>query len=143
MRQINRAAVLGSGVMGSTIAAHLANAGIEVLVLDIVPSKLTDEEKEKGMTLDDPQVRNRIVNNNIAGLKKMKPAPFYLPENIKLIETGNFEDDIHKIAEADWIIEVVVENMKIKHDVLKNKICLLYTSPSPRDRTRSRMPSSA
>jgi 3-hydroxyacyl-CoA dehydrogenase len=112
--------------MGSTIAAHLANAGIEVLVLDIVPSKLTDEEKEKGMTLDDPQVRNRIVNNNIAGLKKMKPAPFYLPENIKLIETGNFEDDIHKIAEADWIIEVVVENMKIKHDVLKNKIVPNY-----------------
>ncbi|WP_273266003.1 3-hydroxyacyl-CoA dehydrogenase/enoyl-CoA hydratase family protein [Flexistipes sinusarabici] len=126
MRQINKAAVLGSGVMGSTIAAHLANAGIEVLVLDIVPKELTDEEKTKGLTLNDPEVRNRIANNNIAGLKKMKPAPFYLPENIKLIETGNFEDDIHKITEADWIIEVVVENMKIKHDVLKNKIIPNY-----------------
>ncbi len=126
MRQINKAAVLGSGVMGSTIAAHLANAGIEVLVLDIVPKELTEEEKSKGLTLDDPVVRNRIVNNNVAGLRKMKPAPFYLPENIDLIETGNFEDDIHKIAEADWIIEVVVENMKIKHDVLKNKIVPNY-----------------
>ncbi|HCW94147.1 MAG TPA: hypothetical protein DHM44_10765, partial [Flexistipes sinusarabici] len=63
MRQINKAAVLGSGVMGSTIAAHLANAGIEVLVLDIVPKELTDEEKTKGLTLNDPEVRNRIANN--------------------------------------------------------------------------------
>lgn len=126
MRQINKAAVLGSGVMGATIAAHLANAGIEVVVLDIAPNELTEDEKAKGLSLEDPGVRNRIVNNNVQSLKKMKPAPFYLPENINLIETGNFEDDMDKIAEVDWIIEVVVENMEIKHKLLKEKIVPNY-----------------
>ena len=80
MRQINRVAVLGAGVMGATIAAHLANAGLEILLLDIVPKKLDKQEEAKGLTLDSPVVRNRIAQNGLQGLLKMKPAPFYLKE---------------------------------------------------------------
>jgi 3-hydroxyacyl-CoA dehydrogenase len=114
MMQINRVAVLGAGVMGATIAAHLANAGLDVLMLDIVPRELTEAEERKGLTLADPQVRNRIVENGRQGLEKMKPAPLYLNSYIDRIETGNFEDDLDKLSTCEWIIEVVVENMAIK-----------------------------
>ncbi len=114
MIQINRAAVLGAGVMGATIAAHLANAGIDVLMLDIVPRELTEEEEKKGLSLDDPQVRNRIAESGRQGLLKMKPAPLYLKNYIGRIETGNFEDDLDKLSTCEWIVEVVVESMNIK-----------------------------
>jgi len=114
MMQINRAAVLGAGVMGATIAAHLANAGLDVLMLDIVPGELTEEEEKKGLTLDDPPVRNRIAESGRQGLLKMKPAPLYLKSYIDRIETGNFEDDLDKLSTCEWIVEVVVENMNIK-----------------------------
>ena len=118
MRQINRVAVLGAGVMGATIAAHLANAGLEVLMLDIVPRELTGEEEKQGLDLESPQVRNRIANKGLADLLKMKPAPFYLQQYAGQISTGNLDDDLAKVKECDWIIEVVIEHMPIKKDLL-------------------------
>ncbi len=118
MRQINRVAVLGSGVMGATIAAHLTNAGLDVLLLDIVPRELTGAEEKQGLTLESPQVRNRIAANGLAGLLKMKPAPFYLPEYAGQISVGNLEDDLDKLKTCDWVIEVVIEHMPIKKDLL-------------------------
>ncbi len=118
MRQINRVAVLGSGVMGATIAAHLANAGLEVLLLDMVPQKLSAAEEQQGLTLDSPAVRNRIVNAGRESLLKMKPAPLYLKEYAARIAVGNFEDDLDKVGDCDWIIEVVIEHMPIKKDLL-------------------------
>jgi len=112
--QIKRAAVLGSGVMGSGIAAHLANIGIPVLLLDIVPGKLTDEEVLKGLTLESSQVRNKIAANSKQALLKQKPAPLTTKSNLSLIEAGNFEDNLEKLKDVDWIIEVIVENLDIK-----------------------------
>ncbi len=127
MMQINRVAVLGAGVMGATIAAHLANAGMEILLLDIVPEKLVGQEEADGLTLDSPAVRNRIAESGLKGLWKMKPAPFYLSEYGAQIETGNLDDDLEKLKECDWVIEVVVEYMPIKLDLL-NKI-VPYLAP--------------
>ncbi|BDG37350.1 3-hydroxyacyl-CoA dehydrogenase NAD-binding domain-containing protein [Saccharococcus caldoxylosilyticus] len=117
VKRIRRAAVLGSGVMGSGIAAHLANVGIPTLLLDIVPRELTKEEEAKGLTLEHKEVRNRLVNQALQKLLKQKPAPLMSKANLSLIEVGNFEDDFHRLAEADWIIEVVVENLDIKKGV--------------------------
>src|ERR1043166_2311083 len=112
---IAKAAVLGAGTMGAAIAAHLANASIPTLLLDIAPTKLTPEEEKQGLTLDSPAVRNRIVNGLFEASKKLKPAPFMLPGNAKLIRTGNFIDDIAKLNDCDLVIEAVVENLDIKH----------------------------
>ncbi len=122
MRQINRVAVLGAGVMGATIAAHLANAGLDVVMLDIVPRELTEQEKAKGLSLESPVVRNRIATKGLQDLLKMKPAPFYLKEYAKQIEVGNLEDDLAKLQKCDWIIEVVVEHMPIKLDLLQKLV---------------------
>jgi len=122
MNQINRVAVLGAGVMGATIAAHLANAGLEILLLDIVPKELDKKEEAQGLTLDSPAVRNRIAESGLKGLLKMKPAPFYLTDFAGQIDVGNFEDDLEKLKECDWIIEVVVEYMPIKLELLKKLI---------------------
>jgi len=119
MRQINRVAVLGAGVMGATIAAHLANAGLEILLLDIVPKGLDKQEEAQGLTLESPVVRNRIARNGLQGLLKMKPAPFYLSRYASRIQVGNLVDDLGKLKECDWVIEVVVEYMPIKLDLLK------------------------
>ncbi|EZH66008.1 3-hydroxyacyl-CoA dehydrogenase [Bacillaceae bacterium JMAK1] len=116
---IQRAAVLGSGVMGSGIAAHLANLGINVLLLDLPAKELTDEEKAKGLTLDHPQVRNRQVATNKQKLFKQKPAPLSSKENAQRIEVGNLEDDLHKLGDVDWIIEVVVENLDVKKQLFE------------------------
>lgn len=112
---VAKAAVLGAGTMGAGIAAHLANAGIPTLLLDIAPSELTPEEEKKGLTLESPQVRNRIVNSLFEAAKKLKPAPFMLADNAKLIKLGNFTDDLAKIKDCDLVIEAVVENLEIKH----------------------------
>ncbi|MGG0643333.1 3-hydroxyacyl-CoA dehydrogenase/enoyl-CoA hydratase family protein [Sporosarcina gallistercoris] len=112
--QIKKAAVIGSGVMGSGIAAHLANIGIPVLLLDIVPSNLTEDEEKKGLTLQHQAVRNRIVSGSIQKLLKQKPAPLTSKKNLELIEAGNLEDDMEKLKDVDWIIEVVVENLDVK-----------------------------
>jgi len=117
MLQVRKAAVLGAGTMGSAIAAHLANAGIPALLLDIVPKELTEEERAKGLTLDSPEVRNRIVRSLFENAKKLKPAPLMLEENARLITLGNFDDDMSKIKDCDIVIEAVVENLEIKHKV--------------------------
>ncbi|MBA4121355.1 MAG: enoyl-CoA hydratase/isomerase family protein [Acidobacteria bacterium] len=115
MLQIGKAAVLGAGTMGAAIAAHLSNAGIPTLLLDIAPKELSEDETKKGLPLDAPQVRYRIVNSLFEAAKKLKPAPFMLGDNANLISLGNFEDDLHKIKDCDFVIEAVVENLDIKH----------------------------
>ncbi|WP_353947606.1 3-hydroxyacyl-CoA dehydrogenase NAD-binding domain-containing protein [Sporolactobacillus sp. Y61] len=117
-RTIRKAAVIGSGVMGSGIAAHLANAGIPCLLLDIVPDRLTAKEAAGGLTLNDPQVRNRLATAAITGLKRAKPAPLYDSELARLITPGNLEDHLDQLKEVDWIIEVIVENLSIKKELL-------------------------
>ena len=116
-REIRRAAVLGAGVMGSGIAAHLANAGIPVLMLDIVPPTFTDKDAELGLTESDPRFRNRFALTGLDGIKKSKPAALYSKRFLPLIEVGNFEDDWEKLADCDWIVEVVVERLDIKQQV--------------------------
>ncbi|MCA0971732.1 3-hydroxyacyl-CoA dehydrogenase/enoyl-CoA hydratase family protein [Halobacillus litoralis] len=116
-RKIKRAAVLGSGVMGAGIAAHLANVGIPTLMLDIVPKELNEKEKSKGLTLEHPAVRNRVAEMNKQALKKQKPSPLTSQANLDLIQVGNFSDDMEKLSEVDWVIEVVVENLEIKKKV--------------------------
>lgn len=116
-RKIRKAAVLGSGVMGAGIAAHLANVGIPSYLLDIVPRELTEEESKKGLTLSDPAVRNRIAQAGKDRLLKEKPAPLYDKNNLNLITVGNFEDHLPLLSEVDWIIEVVVENLEVKKSV--------------------------
>lgn len=119
-RKIRKVAILGSGTMGSGLAAHLANAGIPSYMLDIVPKELTVEEKAKGLTLDNPQVRNRIVEQNKQnGVVKMKPASIMSKDFARRITTGNFEDNLEWLSECDWIIEVVAEKLDIKKQVLK------------------------
>jgi 3-hydroxyacyl-CoA dehydrogenase len=120
IRRINKVAVLGSGVMGSGIACHFANIGAEVLLLDIVPRELNEAEAKAGKTLDDPAVRNRIVNNSLKAALKSKPSPIYKQEFASRITTGNFDDDLSKIKECDWIIEVVIERLDIKKSVFEN-----------------------
>lgn len=119
-RRINKVAVIGSGIMGSGIACHFANIGVEVLLLDIVPRDLTEKEKKKGLSLEDKAVRNRIVNDSLQASLKSKPSPIYHQDFAKRIKTGNLEDDISKVSEADWIIEVVVERLDIKKQVFDN-----------------------
>ena len=122
MRQINKAAVLGAGVMGATIAAHLANAGIPVVLLDMAPKELNAAEKAAGLTIDNPKVRNRIAAAGLEGLKKMKPAPLFLPAYAGYIETGNFEDNMGELRQCDWVVEVVTENMAIKKQLFSEKV---------------------
>lgn len=114
---IKQVAVLGSGVMGSQIACHFANIGLQVLLLDIVPNELTAKEKEAGKTLEDSSVRNRIVNDSLQAAIKLKPAPLYNRSFVSRITTGNFTDDFEQIKHADWIIEVVVERLDIKKTI--------------------------
>lgn len=117
-RTIKKAAVLGSGIMGSGIAAHLANVGIPTLLLDIVPAELTAEEIAKGLSLKDRNVRDRLAVAAKQKLLKQKPAPLTSKEHLHLIEPGNLEDDLDRLNEVDWIIEVVVERLDIKKKVL-------------------------
>jgi 3-hydroxyacyl-CoA dehydrogenase len=103
--------------MGAAIAAHLANAGIPTLLLDIPTPELSSEEAARGLSLDSPAVRNRVVNSLFEASKKLKPAAYMLADNAKLITTGNFADDIEKLRDRDLIIEAVVENLDIKHKI--------------------------
>ncbi|WP_265605923.1 3-hydroxyacyl-CoA dehydrogenase/enoyl-CoA hydratase family protein [Bacillus velezensis] len=114
---IKKAAVLGSGVMGSGIAAHLANIGIPVLLLDIVPNELTKDEMKKGLTLESPEVRNRLSRSAMQKSLKQKPAPLTSVANLDYITAGNLEDDAAQLKDADWIIEVVVENLDVKKQI--------------------------
>jgi 3-hydroxyacyl-CoA dehydrogenase len=116
---INRVAVVGAGVMGSAIAAHFANVGFPVDLLDIAPSELSADEKAKGLTLSHSQVRNRIVRNGLESAKRSRPAAFFVPEFADLIRLGNLEDHLSRLSEVDWIIEAVTENFEIKEGVLR------------------------
>lgn len=112
--RIEKAAVLGAGTMGAQIAAHLANAHIPTILLDIAPRELTPEEQARGLKLDSKEVRNRIANAGFEAAKKAKPAAFFTPDFASLITVGNFEDDLPKLKDCDLIIEAVVENLDIK-----------------------------
>lgn len=118
-RRIKKIAVIGSGIMGSGIACHFANIGVDVLLLDIIPRELNDTEKSKGLTLEDKVVRNRIVNDDLAKALKSKPSPIYHQKFANRITTGNLEDDIAKVKDVDWIMEVVVERLDIKKQVFE------------------------
>ena len=108
-RNINKVAIIGSGIMGSSIACHFANIGVNVLLLDIVPTKLSNEEIEKGINEKDKIFRNKIVSSSLNKTIKSKPSPLYNKKFRERIEIGNLEDDIEKVETADWIIEVVIE----------------------------------
>lgn len=118
-RRIKKVAVLGSGIMGSRIACHFANIGVEVLLLDILPRELNEKEQAKGLTLESSQVRNRIVNDSLQSTLKSNPSPIYSKSFAKRIETGNFDDDLSKIAGCDWIIEVIIERLDIKQQLFE------------------------
>lgn len=116
-RIIKKVAVLGSGIMGSRIACHFANIGVEVLLLDIVPRELNDNDKKKGLTIESKAFRNRIVNEALQNTLKANPSAIYKKSFSNRITTGNFDDDMNRIASCDWIIEVVVEDLKIKKKI--------------------------
>lgn len=118
-RSIRKVAVLGSGVMGSAIACHFANVGCEVLLLDIAPKELTDDEKKKGLALDNKAVKNRIVQSSLEKSIKSNPAPLMSKKFASRVSIGNFDDDMSKIKDVDWTIEVVVENLDIKKKVFE------------------------
>ena len=110
LRQIRKAAVLGAGTMGSRIAAHLANAGVPVVLLDMVPSGMAAEAPKRE--------RNKLVLAALDGLKLSRPAALYAPEGLRLITPGNFEDDLGLVHDCDWIIEAVAEDLEIKHALI-------------------------
>ncbi len=115
--RIEKAAVLGAGTMGAQIAAHLANAGVPTLLLDIVPRELTPEEQKKGLTLESKEVRDRIARAGLEAAKKARPAAFFTPDKATLVTVGNFDDDLPKLKDRDLIIEAVVENLDIKRQL--------------------------
>lgn len=119
MMRIERAAVLGAGTMGAQIAAHLANAGVPTLLLDIPPRELTPDEQAKGLSLESKQVRNRIARAGLDAATKAKPAAFFTPDKAALVSVGNFDDDIAKLKDCDLIVEAVVENLNIKRSLFE------------------------
>ncbi|MBA4397978.1 MAG: 3-hydroxyacyl-CoA dehydrogenase, partial [Syntrophus sp. (in: bacteria)] len=133
---IKKAAVLGAGVMGATIAAHLTNAGIECCLLDIVPFELTEADKKKGLTEQSPAWRNRFAAAGLAGVTKSKPASFFAKKNASMIKIGNFEDNLGWLADVDWVCEVVIENLKIKQELfakvekIVKPTCIVSTNTS-------------
>ncbi len=118
-KKIKKASVIGAGVMGATIAAQLANVGIETSLLDIIPPELTDDDKKKGLTKESKAFRDKFGQNGLNIALKSKPASFYIPENAKLITIGNLEDNLEWLSDVDWIIEVVVERLDIKKSVFE------------------------
>ncbi|MBN8706677.1 MAG: enoyl-CoA hydratase/isomerase family protein [Bacteroidetes bacterium] len=118
-RTVRKAAILGSGVMGSRIAAHFANNGVDVLLLDIVPKSLSDDETKKGLTAESPAFRNRFAKSGLENAVKSNPAAFYRADLASRVKTGNFEDNFPEIKDADWILEAVIENLDIKKSVFE------------------------
>jgi len=119
-RSIKKVAVLGSGIMGSRIACHFANIGVNVLLLDITPKELTPEEAKKGLTSESKEFRNRIVNSALQTAVTSNPSPLYKKSFASRIATGNFTDQMKDVETCDWIVEVVIENLEIKKKVFEN-----------------------
>ena len=115
---IRRVVVIGSGTMGGGIAAHAANAGLSVRLLDVAPKELTPEEERKGLKLDSPAVRNRVVNAALERLKRSKPPAFFTPEAAGLVAVGNLVENFEWVSEADWVVEAIVEQLEAKRDLL-------------------------
>ena len=115
--RVEKAAVLGAGTMGAQIAAHLANAGVPTILLDIAPRELTAEEQAKGLSLDSKEVRNRIARAGLEAAKKAKPAAFFTRDAASIVSIGTFEEDLPKLKDCDLIIEAVVENLDIKRSL--------------------------
>ncbi|HVP77041.1 MAG TPA: 3-hydroxyacyl-CoA dehydrogenase NAD-binding domain-containing protein, partial [Thermodesulfobacteriota bacterium] len=124
-QKIKKAAVLGAGMMGSAIAAHLANVGIPSFLLDIVPPELTEAEKKKGLTLKSPEVRDRFAVSGKKRIQETKPASLYLKEDAELISVGNFEDHLSWVAQADWIVEAVIEDLNTKRALFQKLVPFL------------------
>jgi len=116
---IKQSVVIGAGTMGAAIAAHLANAGVRVTLLDIVPDRLTPEEEARGLSLNSPEVRNRIVRDGFERARKSRPASFFTDDHASLVRLGNLADDFDCVSQADWIIEVIVENLAIKRQLME------------------------
>jgi 3-hydroxyacyl-CoA dehydrogenase len=116
--EIHRAVVIGAGTMGAAIAAHLANAGVRVNLLDVVPNQLTTEEQKQGLLLTDPQVRNRLARDGLNRALQSRPASFFTPDIARLVQIGNLEDDLGVIGQAGWVIEAIVENLEIKRHLM-------------------------
>lgn len=116
---IRRVAVIGSGTMGGALAGLFANAGLDVSLLDIVPNQLTPDEEKKKLTLESPVVRNRIVNTGMQAVVKSKPAALFTPQTAERVRVGNLEDNFDLVAQADWILEVIVENLKVKRALME------------------------
>ena len=117
--KIRNAVVIGAGTMGAGIAAHLANIGVKVTLLDIIPSELTSKEEKQGLSLSDHDVRNRIVKDGFDRALKSRPASFFTSDYAALVSIGNLEDDFEVIRNADWVIEAIVENLKIKQGLME------------------------
>lgn len=115
---IEKVGVIGAGTMGAAIAAHVANAGLPVVLLDIVPTKLSPEQEKKGLSLADPAVRNSIVQGGLERALKARPAAFMSQEAASLIRLGNLEDDLELLAEADWIVEAIIEKLAPKQALM-------------------------
>ncbi len=116
--QLARAAVIGAGTMGAAIAAHLANAGVPVDLLDIAPDRLTPEEERRGLTLEHPAVRNRIVLAGPERAKNARPPSFMSQAAQRLVRPGNLVDDVERLRAADWIVEAIVENLEVKQQLM-------------------------
>ncbi len=116
---LNKVAIIGSGNMGAGIASHIVGAGIPVLLLDIVPKELTEEDKKKGLTLDSKAFRNKFAMQGVEFVTNKKTGLIYDKDMAHLIEVGNLEDDLSKLEECDWIVEVIVERLDIKKNLLK------------------------
>lgn len=124
-RRIEKVAVLGAGVMGATIAAHMANVGLPTYLLDIVPFELTDDDKKKGWDESSPAFRNKLAAAGLQEALKARPAAFYLKDDAELITIGNFEDDLEVLSECDLVVEVVIERLDIKRSLFERIIPLL------------------
>ncbi|MCA8961939.1 MAG: 3-hydroxyacyl-CoA dehydrogenase family protein, partial [Planctomycetes bacterium] len=117
-KPIERAAVIGAGVMGAAIAAHLANAGIRTLLLDRQPTEPSEDERARGWGVDDPRVATRIVRQGFDAAVRAKPAAFFDRRAVELVSLGTIDQDLDRLEEVDWVVEAVIEDLSIKQDVL-------------------------
>ncbi|HEY48810.1 MAG TPA: 3-hydroxyacyl-CoA dehydrogenase [Dehalococcoidia bacterium] len=117
--KVKKAAVLGAGIMGSRIAALLAGVDIPTYLLDIVPGEPDEQDKKKGLTVESPEFRSKLARTGIQGTIGARPPAMYVPEDAGLITPGNFEDHLHWLSDADWIIEAVAEDLEIKKELLR------------------------